>query len=120
MKYEQYKQLTPEQKEEWQWKFKDNLKVQPILLLSSFLMLFIFISFTLFMLTGYITYTREGLEYIKRYFENVFSISSKLLLILTFTILAELLNYTLRIIYYNWREHKWLKEIKLQNQLRQL
>ena len=39
MKYKTYRQLTPEQKEEWQFRFKENVRLQPEVFISPFFLM---------------------------------------------------------------------------------
>ena len=117
MKYKTYRQLTPEQKEEWQFRFKDKVNITPSIQISSFIFL-VLLFLTIVSIFLFVISVMEYYQYNESYYvpssflnfwDNLNRINGVILIILSVELIIDLS----KLIYYNYQEAKWLKETKI-------
>lgn len=105
MKWETYRKLTPEQREEWRFKYRKEIKLPSTV---TYLIL-ILLSLTLFaMITVYgakevVELTQPLREYLKE--------GLKIAKYLLYAWIGEVIVIVLVLVYHMYKEHKWLKSI---------
>lgn len=112
MKYEIYKTLTQEQKEEWQFRFKDMSNPSYIPVLTIVFMIFSFMAVSILLMTTYVVKEKYDNEHFTALVYQVVDVGLRLFLVTTIILIFELFGYYVKIFYYQWRERKWLKQIK--------
>ena len=113
MKYEKYKQLTPEQKEEWSFKYKiefPRITYTFIYVVVIFLLLAVTMSISLVVLKEYIVLegsTGEPTIDVFNFMGNMLKMGNFLLGVWFISVLLDLGNY----FFVKYKERKWLKKI---------
>lgn len=107
MKWDKYKLMSPEDKEEWNYRFKDNL-IYNVRSGSFMYLALLFLSISMFMMTYFIV--------IKEYIDTPYTMATLMSnvgvisLVLLSSWIIEVIYEPCRYYYWVYKSNKWLKE----------
>lgn len=107
MKYETYKQLTKEQKEEWEFKYREK---ENIFGGSPFYIMWIYMLYIIATLVTYVQ-IKENMKIEEQL--NMYKTTTVITIILLYAWITEVIISLYKEIIRMYKEHKWLKEIKM-------
>ena len=108
MKYKLYKTLTKEQKEEYDYRFKDRVRFQ-IQSMIPYVYLLIIITILL-VFTTYLTVSTEIFKPYIKDITNIYIMAGKVILVTAYIIIIYMLDYSIRLIIFNYQYSKWKKK----------
>lgn len=108
MNYRTYQTLTPEQKEEYNWRFKDEIAYNSKGML--WMILLLLTSLANYMFIIYLSIKDPLFESYKKLIMNIFLQSSYLTLVTGMVIVIFTITYLIRIIFRYYQYSRWLRE----------
>jgi len=108
MKYNLYKTLTQEQKEEYNYRFKDGVSFELQSMLSNVYLLIVTAVILLF--TTYLTVSTEIFKPYIKDITNIYIMVGKVILVTGYIIVIYMLSYSVRLFIFNYKYSKWKKQ----------